>query len=236
MRLGYIITETNVAEVDPELCISCGTCADVCPYGAVSFQAPNFKSYINDAICKGCGVCAVICPAKAITIQGFTNFQILEQISKALHGPFPNGGPKIVGFCCNWCSYAGADLAGISRFQYPANIRIIRVMCSGRIDPFFILWAFMEGADGVFVSGCHPGDCHYITGNIYAQERIESMKKALSSVGIDHRRLCLEWVSASEGKRFSELITNFTETIGALGPCRPIYKEKTHTGDKIFAT
>ncbi len=236
MRLGHVIAEANVAEVDPRLCVSCGTCGDVCPYGAISYQVPDYKALINNAICKGCGVCVVTCPAKAITMQGFTNLQILEQISEALHGPFPNGGPKIVGFCCNWCSYAGADLAGISRFQYPANIRIIRVMCSGRIDPFFILWAFMEGADGVFVSGCHPGDCHYITGNIYAQERIEKMKKALSSVGIDSRRLSLEWISASEGKRFSELITNFTELIRSLGPCRPIYKEKPRIGGIIIAT
>ncbi|MFX1511788.1 MAG: hydrogenase iron-sulfur subunit, partial [Promethearchaeota archaeon] len=236
MRLGYVIAEANVAEVDPRLCVSCGTCGDVCPYGAVTFQAPDYKSFINDAICKGCGICAVTCPAKAITVKGFTNLQILEQISQALHGPFPDGGPKIVGFCCNWCSYSGADLAGISRFQYPANIRIIRVMCSGRIDPFFILWAFMEGADGVFVSGCHPGDCHYITGNIYAQERIEKIKEALSSVGIDSRRLSLEWISASEGKRFSELITNFTELIRSLGPFRPTYKEKSHIRGRIIAT
>ncbi|MFX0209976.1 MAG: hydrogenase iron-sulfur subunit, partial [Candidatus Hodarchaeota archaeon] len=177
MRLGYVTVETNIAIVDPTLCVGCGTCGGVCSYGAISFHPIDLISHINEAICKGCGVCAVSCPAKAITMQGFTDLQILNQISEALHGSFPDNEPKIVGFCCNWCSYAGADLAGISRFQYPSNIRIIRVMCSGRIDPFFLLWAFLEGADGVFVSGCHPGDCHYITGNSYAKERVEKMKK-----------------------------------------------------------
>ncbi|MFX1535516.1 MAG: hydrogenase iron-sulfur subunit [Promethearchaeota archaeon] len=239
LRLGYVMTDANVAVVDPTLCVGCGTCGDVCPFGAIHFrpfgatnlQAPDLRSEINPVLCKGCGVCAVTCPAKAISTQGFTDLQILSQISEALHGTFPEGEPKIIGFCCNWCSYAGADLAGISRFQYPSSIRIIRVMCSGRIDPFFILWAFMEGAEGVFVSGCHPGDCHYITGNYYAEQRIEMMKKALAAIGVDPRRLTLEWVSASEGKRFSELVTKFTELIKSLSPYKPtIFEEKLIRG------
>jgi len=233
MRLGQVVAETNIATVDPTLCVGCGTCGSVCPYGAISFHPIDLISHVNEAICKGCGVCAVTCPAKAITMQGFTDLQILNQISEALHGSFPDDEPKIVGFCCNWCSYAGADLAGISRFQYPSNIRIIRVMCSGRIDPFFLLWAFLEGADGVFVSGCHPGDCHYITGNLYAKDRIEKMKKALSSIGIDSRRLTLEWISASEAKRFTQLITEFTELIKSLGPLEPLYVETRRVRGKI---
>ena len=233
MRLGYVTTDTNIATVDSTLCVGCGTCGSVCPYGAVSFHPIDLISHVNEAICKGCGVCAVACPAKAITMQGFTNLQILNQISEALHGNFPADEPKIVGFCCNWCSYAGADLAGISRFQYPSSIRIIRVMCSGRIDPFFLLWAFLEGADGVFVSGCHPGDCHYISGNLYAKERIEKMKKALSSIGIDSRRLTLEWISASEGNRFAQVITEFTELIKSLGPLEPLYVETRRVRGEI---
>ncbi|MFX1284940.1 MAG: hydrogenase iron-sulfur subunit [Promethearchaeota archaeon] len=233
MRLGQIVAETNIATVDPALCVGCGTCGSVCPYGAISFHPIDLISHVNEAICKGCGVCAVSCPAKAITMQGFTDLQILNQISEALHGSFPNDEPKIVGFCCNWCSYAGADLAGISRFQYPSNIRIIRVLCSGRIDPFFLLWAFLEGADGVFVSGCHPGDCHYISGNLYAKDRIEKMKKALSSIGIDSRRLTLEWISASEGNRFAQLITEFTELIKSLGPLESLYVETRRVRGKI---
>jgi F420-non-reducing hydrogenase iron-sulfur subunit len=126
--------------------------------------------------------------------------------------------PTIVGFCCNWCSYAGADLAGVSRFQYPPNIRIIRVMCSGRVDPTFILKALQVGADGVLVAGCHPGDCHYISGNYKARRRMPLLKKVLAQLGIEGERVRLEWVSASEGARFAELVSDFTQTIKKLGP------------------
>jgi len=129
--------------------------------------------------------------------------------------------PKILVFCCNWCSYAGADLAGVSRFQYPPNIRVIRVMCSGRVDPSFVLKALKNGADGVLVSGCHIGDCHYITGNEYTEERFERLHNILiKQLGIDENRVRLEWVSASEGKRFAEVITEFTNNIKKLGPLK----------------
>lgn len=126
--------------------------------------------------------------------------------------------PKIVAFCCNWCSYAGADLAGVSRFQYPPTIRVIKVMCSGRVEPIFILKAFEAGADGVLVSGCHPGDCHYIDGNLSAKKRVEATSKILDLIGLDSDRLRLEWISASEGKKFAEVIESFTEKIKELGP------------------
>jgi len=127
--------------------------------------------------------------------------------------------PNILVFCCNWCSYAGADLAGVSRFQYPPNIRIIRVMCSGRVDPSFILKALKNGADGVLVTGCHIGDCHYITGNEYTKERFEKLHSFLiKQLGINPNRVRLEWVSASEGKRFADIITEFTNQIKELGP------------------
>ncbi|MDI6885799.1 MAG: hydrogenase iron-sulfur subunit [archaeon] len=125
---------------------------------------------------------------------------------------------KIVGFLCNWCCYAGADLAGVSRFQYPPNIRIIRVMCSGRVDPVIILDSFLYGADGVFVGGCHPGDCHYLRGNYYAEKKIEMARRLLREAGVDPKRLRLEWVSASEGERFAKIIKEFTDEIKALGP------------------
>ena len=129
--------------------------------------------------------------------------------------------PNILVFCCNWCSYAGADLAGVSRFQYPPNIRIIRVMCSGRVDPSFVLKALKNGVDGVLVSGCHIGDCHYITGNEYTQERFERLHNILiKQLGVNPKRVRLEWVSASEGKRFSEVITEFTNQIKELGPLK----------------
>ena len=126
--------------------------------------------------------------------------------------------PKIVGFCCNWCSYAGADLAGVSRMQYAPNIRIIRVMCSGRVDPAFILKALEVGADGVLIAGCHPGDCHYMAGNYKAARRIALLKKMLDQFGIEGERVRLEWVSASEGSKFAEVVNDFTQTVKELGP------------------
>ena len=129
----------------------------------------------------------------------------------------PSFQPKILTFACNWCSYAGADLAGVSRFQYPPSIRIIRVMCSGRVHPDLVLEAFARGADGVLVTGCHIGDCHYIKGNQYTKSRMALVPELLDNIGIDSRRFKLDWVSASEGRRFSELIKEFTEQIKALG-------------------
>jgi len=126
--------------------------------------------------------------------------------------------PKIVGFLCNWCSYAGADLAGVSRIQYPPNLRIIRVMCSGRIDPAFILEAFRSGADGVLISGCHPGDCHYIAGNYKAQRRGILLKKLLEQFGLEPQRLRIEFVSASEGAKFAAVVKEMVEDIKKLGP------------------
>jgi F420-non-reducing hydrogenase iron-sulfur subunit len=130
----------------------------------------------------------------------------------------PGFKPKIVGFLCNWCSYAGADLAGVSRIQYPPTLRIIRVMCSGRIHPIFILEAFKNGADGVLVAGCHDGDCHYLSGNYKAQNRVTLLKKVLEQFGLEPERLRLEWVSASEGDRFATVIKDMTEEIKKLGP------------------
>jgi coenzyme F420-reducing hydrogenase delta subunit len=128
--------------------------------------------------------------------------------------------PKIVGFLCNWCSYAGADLAGTSRMKYPQNVRIIRVPCSGRVDPLFVVKAFQDGADGVLVLGCHPGDCHYQQGNYFAQRRFALMHRLLEFTGVETDRLYIEWVSASEGKKFAQVVTTFTEKVRALGPSR----------------
>ena len=126
--------------------------------------------------------------------------------------------PKLVGFLCNWCSYAGADLAGVSRIQYPPNLRIIRVMCSGRVDPVIILESFMNGIDGVLVLGCHPGDCHYISGNLFAEKKIKLTIDLLVKAGIHHNRLHLDWVSAAEAERFASIVTDFTQQVKSLGP------------------
>jgi F420-non-reducing hydrogenase iron-sulfur subunit len=134
--------------------------------------------------------------------------------------------PKIVSFLCNWCSYAGADLAGTSRIEYPQNVRIIRVPCSGRVDPLFVVKALIDGADGVMVLGCHPGDCHYQQGNYYAQRRYAVMHRLLEFIGIESDRLFVDWVSASEGKKFSDVVTNFTVNVRELGPIVLNGKEK----------
>ncbi len=126
--------------------------------------------------------------------------------------------PKIITFLCNWCSYAGADFAGVSRFNYPPTIRIIRVMCSGRIQPSLILNAFNRGSDGVLVCGCHLGDCHYISGNEKAEERIRITQKLLDFLRIDPERLRLEWVSSAEGAKFADVVKNFTEQLISIGP------------------
>ena len=137
--------------------------------------------------------------------------------------------PKIIGFCCNWCAYAGADLAGISRIQYPPNLRMIKVMCSGTIDPTYILEAFQKGADGVFIGGCHPGDCHYQSGNYKTMRKIVLVKRLLSQLGISPQRLKLEWVSAAEGQRFAQVVTDFVAEVRELGP-NPLNQEVARHG------
>ena len=125
--------------------------------------------------------------------------------------------PNIVAFCCNWCSYAGADLAGSSRLTYPANVKIIRVPCSCRVNPMFVLKAFQRGADGVILCGCHPGDCHYVTGNYYTRRRMALLYSFLNYMGIEKERTRVEWVSAAEGAKFSAVMNDFVKTVAALG-------------------
>ena len=126
--------------------------------------------------------------------------------------------PLIVGFCCNWCSYAGAALAGVSRLQYPPNLRIIRVMCSGMVHPNLVIDALTKGADGVLICGCHIGDCHYLDGNVKAENRKEAIELMLEDFGVEPERFRLEWVSASEGPRFAEVVREMTEAVRELGP------------------
>ncbi len=137
--------------------------------------------------------------------------------------------PKVIAFLCNWCSYAGADLAGVSRIQYPPNVRIVRVPCSGRVNPLFIIKGLQAGADGVLVSGCHPGDCHYISGNQYARRRFAMLKSLLESVGIEPGRVHFSWVSAAEGEKFSQVISDVVRDVKALGPAKRLVKRgQTH--------
>ncbi len=134
--------------------------------------------------------------------------------------------PKILAFLCNWCSYAGADLAGTSRIQYPPNVRVIRVPCSSRVNPQFILKALQNGLDGVLVSGCHPGDCHYLTGNYYARRKFAVFKRFLDFLGIEPGRVQFSWVSAAEGQRFAEVVSEVIADVKALGPAKALVKER----------
>lgn len=144
--------------------------------------------------------------------------------------------PKLVGFLCNWCSYAGADLAGVSRIQYPPNLRIIRVMCSGRVDPVVVLQSLIDGIDGVLVLGCHPGDCHYINGNLFAEKKMKLTSNLLVKAGIHHDRLRLDWVSAAEGERFANIVTDFTQRVQSLGPIGEAEKvDKEELNDRLSA-
>ncbi len=141
--------------------------------------------------------------------------------------------PKIIGFLCNWCSYTGADLAGTARIKYPANLKIVRVMCSGRMEPAMVLKAFAEGADGVLVGGCHPGDCHYMEGNYKALRRAPLLEALLEQFGIDRRRFRLEWISASEGSRLADIVKEMVNEIKQLGPLQ-IKKENFETDGLVL--
>ena len=159
--------------------------------------------------------------------EGNTGETVVQELQPSDNTAAGDGGfePKVLMFCCNWCSYAGADLAGVSRIQYDTNIRIVRVMCSGRIEPRFIMHALERGADGVLVTGCHIGDCHYINGNEFAQHRVERAKELAEMLGIGGERVRLEWISASEGTRFAEVVGEFVGRMRELGP-NPLGKDK----------
>jgi heterodisulfide reductase subunit A len=197
--------EPVVAWIDPDACNACGRCVRVCPFHAITGgdAKAKIKASVIEAMCQGCGTCAPECNFDAISIRHFTDQQLLAQIDAALaHEPHH----KILAFACNWCSYAGADLAGVSRLQYPPHARVIHTMCSGRVDPDFVLYAFRKGAAVVLVSGCHFGDCHYIDANHHTAKRVERLARQLERKGIRPERLHLEWVSAAEGQKWAQLM------------------------------
>ncbi|NIM57413.1 MAG: hydrogenase iron-sulfur subunit, partial [Candidatus Aminicenantes bacterium] len=166
-----------------------------------------------EAACAGCGTCGAECPFEAITMRHFTDQQIYSQIDAATE---EDADKKAVAFCCNWCSYAGADFAGVSRMQYPPNARIIRTMCSGRVAEKFVLRAFEKGAAAVLVSGCHIGDCHYIDANHHTKRRVEKLWDLLEKNGIDKNRLQLAWVSAAEGEKFAKKIKEMNDIVNSV--------------------
>ena len=204
MHRGEITTEPITSMVVEEHCKSCGKCAEVCPYNAIKVDVKRkTPAVVNTAACAGCGTCAAECPFGAIIMNHFTDEQILNQV-EALLEKKPK--EKILAFACNWCSYAGADYAGVSRLQYPPNVRLIRTMCSGRVDEKFVWEGFLKGAPVILVSGCHIGDCHYIDANHWTEKRIKKIHKKMSKLGIRPERLQLEWISAAEGVRFADVM------------------------------
>jgi heterodisulfide reductase subunit A len=203
MAKGRVTVEAITPRLIVENCTFCGLCARVCPYNAITVDRETKKIQIVDAACGGCGTCGAECPFNALIMRHFTNDQIIAQIDAATE---QHAEKKIIAFCCNWCSYAGADFAGVSRFQYPTNLRIIRTMCSGRVDRRFIERAFARGAAAVLVTGCHLGDCHYINANYQTKKRIERLWKKMERVGLNKHRLQLAWLSAAEGERFASKI------------------------------
>ncbi len=209
MHKGLVTTEPITSMVIAEHCKSCGKCAEVCPYNAITVDVKKkTPAVVNSAACAGCGTCAAECAFGAIVMNHFTDDQILSQVDTLLA---QKAGEKILTFACNWCSYAGADFAGISRLQYPANVRLIRTMCSGRVDEKFIWHAFENGAPVVLVSGCHIGDCHYIDANHWTEKRIARVHKKMEKKGIRSERLQLAWISAAEGVRFARVMNEMEE-------------------------
>ncbi|MCX5800415.1 MAG: hydrogenase iron-sulfur subunit [Candidatus Eisenbacteria bacterium] len=210
LAAGKIKVEAITAHIDPDLCKYCGLCVKVCPYKAITQTDRKTKvpAKVIEAACAGCGTCGAECAFGAITMRHFQDNQIYAQIDAILE---ENSQNKVVVFACNWCSYAGADFAGVSRLQYPATNRLIRTMCSGRVNEDFVLYAFRKGAPIVLVSGCHFADCHYINANRQTVLRVERLWDQLEKKGIRPERLQLEWISAAEGQKFALVMREVEE-------------------------
>jgi heterodisulfide reductase subunit A2 len=219
-----------ISHIDQELCSGCQQCIKQCPFQAIvadplpEGDKRKVVARVIEAACKGCGVCAGACLKGAVDCRGFTDAQVYAQIDAALE---EDPGGKILAFCCNWCSYAGADFAGVARYQYPPQARVVRVMCSGRISKDMVLHAFEKGAGLVLVSGCHkPGDCHYVDGNFRCEERVQSLWKTLPRRGIDPARLRLEWVSAAEGVVWARIMREMAAQLATLELSKPFTPEE----------
>jgi heterodisulfide reductase subunit A2 len=209
--------ESPVAEIDANLCTGCGNCPQVCPVNAVTLQQGDgvlSLSTIDELRCIGCGNCVVVCPVKAISLAGWDNVEIPAQINAALDETyFRPGQPKILVLACEWSAYGAAEATGHKHISYPDTARVLRLNCSARFDPYHILWAFLNGADGVLLGACQPGECHYGMGNLYARERVEILQQELAQHGIDPRRLRLEFLRVQDGENFARIIKDFEHQV-----------------------
>ncbi|UCF05608.1 MAG: hydrogenase iron-sulfur subunit, partial [bacterium] len=228
LNAGKTKIEAITSLLEPDKCNLCGLCAKVCPYNAI--VAPDRKAgtmpVIIHAACAGCGACAAECPQDAIKMKHFTDEQIMSQIEALLEVE-----PEqcLLTFACNWCSYAGGDNAGTARLQYPTTSRLIRTMCSGRVDEKFVLVAFRLGAPMVLVSGCHFADCHYINAVHWTQKRMDRLWSKLDKLGIRPERLRLEWISAAEGQKFAKVMRELEDAVAA------VTKEEIEFTKKVLA-
>lgn len=211
-----------VAEVAAELCTGCANCVHVCPTHAITLQPrPGVLSLavVDPLRCIGCGNCVVACPVKAISLPTWDDSAILAQITAALQAREQHpAAERILALACEWSAYAAADVAGARRKEYPAEVRILRLNCSARFDPFHVLWAFLSGAEGVFLGACPPGECHYGNGNLYARERVDTLKKLLVEYGIDPDRLAFEFIPGDDGEKFARAMREFKARLVAKRP------------------
>jgi heterodisulfide reductase subunit A len=221
LHKGELEIEPMSAYVLPELCDGCRICESVCKLGRI--KVADKKASVEELECRGCGACSAACPNGAIQLRNYTDGQIMAQIREATREV--NEYPLVIGFLCHWCSYAAADLAGSLRLQYPTNIRNIRVLCAGRVNPSFVLEALRRGADGVLVAGCRLGECHYTIGNYCALQRMDVLSKLLVDLGFDERRLRIEWIAASEGEKFAGTVKDFVKQLKETGPIGSEFKE-----------
>ena len=233
LRAGQVVNQAPVARVDPALCTGCANCVEPCPFDAIAMlqraEAVDLAQ-IDPLLCTGCGNCVVVCPVKAISQPIDSDAQVLAQIEAAVRTAdsrsadrrvrSTNGAGsepvRILVFGCEWSGHAAAELAGANKLSYPVETRLIRLRCSARFDPLHILWALYNGADGVFLGACAPGDCHYIDGNRYAQERIATLSKLLAANGFDPRRLRLAWITPDDPRDFVRQVSGFTELVAKL--------------------
>jgi heterodisulfide reductase subunit A len=207
LNAGKIQIEAITSRIDETACKKCGLCAAVCPYGAIVWKKGDVAVVI-EAACAGCGACGATCQFGAITMRHFTDAQLIAQVRATLADKPQD---KVFVFACNWCSYAGGDMAGISRIQYPSTNRVIRTMCSARVSEEMVLEAFRCGAPVVLVSGCHYADCHYINANRQTVKRVQNLWNKLEKAGVRPERLQLEWISAAEGQKFAHVMKQMEE-------------------------